>query len=1117
MELMRRIRPTRRAVLKGAAASLALPYLPRAVAHALEQGCAPTPCMDHAPDLVRAITAHSLRNYGGMVDERVIREGTQKYLEAPHEEHDLETLIAGIGPLRLRPGTGVAPPPSGAVTIVDGGGNSLAFQIDAVNHWPDGSVRKGELSAITAQSISSGGFDTLSIKVGSTTITTRAANNVGGSTIAAGQPFRTGVFFKRGDVASGSTWSNTLPAGKTASQLMTDLQSFSGSQNLQLIHKSVASCTGASNVYTTGDWTFNINQMWAGTAIGGSFTHVNNMGPCCLGIDVWGQPNDGTRAHAHLNDRGYVWLWLNPSTGAITAVEYTFKIHNGLITTNIDNSAPYSSFPPDRYNYNPSIQNGATVIVDNTDATMLVHTGTPSSYGGHHARSEWLTARADGRTRWISNGAPNDNLRVTRDPIQANPQTIITARQYVIDAGALPSYNIGGTDSSKDPTTSYSPFFKGIVNGGVFGYSDTMNQNTGGEGANPAVISGDAINNFYLQDDDTALVMRLNIIGYGTYPWRFYDVTGRVPNVSGVSITGLAPTRDDSFVWATFNTEQGGSPLGGNGYSSGGWNVPTGPDTTHYLNHWYYPYLTEGGAHFRDLAASQANLPLWNYADYDYNMAHGNLGFPYYQDINRAPTIGADKFRCNTGCSYNIEREESWATREGFFAYALMPEKLADGTDFGEYKLYQITAANTAAFAAQGPLTFMLPGQVAQGNQSCVGGWQVAGAYHYPTCGAPSQLPWQEAYIGQVWAMAYLLHNGDATLGANGTTLGSNLTAMRDFNRTFFEQFANKRCSILLSSQWDNFKKSIDPAVDDFRSWDTGNNNEVGFWTGSNGVGVSMLDTVNGWCSMVDLANFEIVRGTITAGATTILVDPNQGVMVSGSNAPYSVVLTLDDGTWWPVSITADETSSGGHGQLTFSPAVPAGRSVLDGSVVYDIAGRYAVGVQLDVGALVSFTINFFTDWRLSPQPAYPPPSPFVLETTYRIVTIDQANKRFKLCLDSDMTNTVLIPSAPTTLEPGFRIPMLIATVGPTCPTSYLDRNGSTPYPTIWNDGYQLPVAQMFEVLCALSTYRRGGDTPDAATAWTAAVARKNILVSAVGPSARTFFSTLSRNDITYP
>src|ERR1700756_3973899 len=54
--------------------------------------------------------------------------------------------------------------PAGAsFSVIDGGGNLLSVQGDAVNHWPDGSVRWCEVRGYTAQSISPAGTDTLSL------------------------------------------------------------------------------------------------------------------------------------------------------------------------------------------------------------------------------------------------------------------------------------------------------------------------------------------------------------------------------------------------------------------------------------------------------------------------------------------------------------------------------------------------------------------------------------------------------------------------------------------------------------------------------------------------------------------------------------------------------------------------------------------------------------------------------------------------------------------------------------------------------------------------------------------------------------------------------------------
>src|SRR6266446_5965161 len=55
------------------------------------------------------------------------------------DEKDSEQLAFWLS------GGAIVPQSSGSFTAVDSGSNSLSFQVDAVNHWSDGSVRWAEI------------------------------------------------------------------------------------------------------------------------------------------------------------------------------------------------------------------------------------------------------------------------------------------------------------------------------------------------------------------------------------------------------------------------------------------------------------------------------------------------------------------------------------------------------------------------------------------------------------------------------------------------------------------------------------------------------------------------------------------------------------------------------------------------------------------------------------------------------------------------------------------------------------------------------------------------------------------------------------------------------------
>ena len=54
-------------------------------------------------------------------------------------------------------------PAGSSIGLRDGDGNAFPAQFDAINYWPDGSVRFCEVRGYTIRAISAGGIDTISI------------------------------------------------------------------------------------------------------------------------------------------------------------------------------------------------------------------------------------------------------------------------------------------------------------------------------------------------------------------------------------------------------------------------------------------------------------------------------------------------------------------------------------------------------------------------------------------------------------------------------------------------------------------------------------------------------------------------------------------------------------------------------------------------------------------------------------------------------------------------------------------------------------------------------------------------------------------------------------------
>jgi hypothetical protein len=862
--------------------------------------------------------------------------------------------------------------PAGAsFNVVDRGGNLLSVQADAVNHWADGSLRWCEVRGYTAQAIGPGGTDTPSF------------------------------------VRSGSPFNNTLPNGKTPAQLLTDLKSFSGAQDLNLELSSMVSCTGHSNVYTSGTWTAHAN-----TLLAGSYVQQVNKGPCCMGFTAWGQLSNGSVNHAHIHVKLYIWLWLNPATGAIRDVEYIWYIHNSLLTQSLD-GVSYATFPPDRYNYNPALKNGSTVIVNNSDPTMFLNSGGVGTIGGHHSRSGWWTARANAKTRWINNSINADNLHLTFDPIQSNPQTVTSSRDYFASTGLFLPYDIKQVDVPQPwlpgPQPTYSPMTKFVMNNTWFTWNIGPQINAGGNGPSIGVVVGDTIVHYYSQSVQDAINTRLSSLGWCAYPYRALDVNGRIPNVTGVACTGLTAPTNQSLYTMSNNTEGHSDSATPDDppYAIGGGIAFV--DGSHWPNGTYYQYLVEGGAHHRDCCLLLMNAP-WAMATYPpLNSVSG--------PVWRNPSVGGTIYYGNTIVCNGSERLEAWAFRDVVLLPAILPEFLADGTRYGELDMFRGCLANSCAWGAQ-VIANMDPTQVALGIWAFYG---VETSLTVPVRQSyPADEPWMQGYISEAWAMMYWLYHDD-------TTIGTNVTTLKNFQRKFHDGIMNSKGTYLGPGYYGgyyNAAATLDVFSNTFKDFTT-----YTAAPGDSSWGVfpllNMLDTVNGWCGLSTYADIDaedVVGGPYGAGATGIKVNsvtvPINAASLEGSwrQPGWAVAILLDNGSYHHATISSAATLvSGTTYTIHFSPSIPAGRSVpnnsrglLTDSGHWDVF-PYTAGATPGTGTRISFT----TFWYATANVTVPPP--FVNQTSlYRMVTVDLANRRFKLCLDSDAANTVLLPSTPT-------------------------------------------------------------------------------------------------------
>ncbi len=867
-------------------------------------------------------------------------------------------------------------PAGSSLALKDGAGNTLTAQFDAINHWPDGSVRWCEVRGYTVRVIGTSGTDSIAI------------------------------------YTLGGAFSNTLPGGKTAAQLLVDLQSFAGAQDLNIELSSLASASGASNIYTTGTWTAHFNTLAVGP-----YVQQVNKGPCCMGYRAWGQlTNTVTGAkHAHIHVAFYVWLWLDPTTGAIRDVEYIVYPHNSLLTQSTDGTA-YSTFPPDRYNYNPALKNGSTVIVNNSDPTMVLHAGAPGAIGGHHPRSGWFTARADGKPRWIAGTVEATNLHISFDPVQTNPQRFVTARDYLTSTGLLPRFDVAMTDCPIPPapgTQSYAPMIKGVIDNSFVDWNpiNPVSLDTGGNGNRIALITGDQIYHFYIQTPGSAQNNRITALGFMTFPCRFLDVNGRIPNVLGADVAGLTSHTRQSYLDCTPGTEQAGNIQASNPTLVGNWSLTN--NTTHYPNLSYYTYLVEGGAHHRDCVALQSGDSVWWYQDCDYNLNVAGRSFGTNQGINRAPLVSGTVWYGNRTCSWNMDREEGWAFREVMLPSAVLPDALADGAVFGETLAFKGYLNNSCGMAAAVINTAMPAAQLAGGFQLFYGGF--AGSLTVPLPGSSGSVdPWMQAYIAQAWARAFLLHGTDPALIAN-------LTTMCNFHRKFHENFINTRCSVMSGAQTVASKFGQGGT---FRAWPLIGDFINGTKFGGGANKAVFNDTVTGWITSQD----------------------------DSANGPQ----------WFAIPI--------------------------------------------DVGATLFFTRDFFglnTD-NIAP--------PFTYETLYRIVAIDILNSRFKVCLDADGTNAVVVPSA--SRGPTY---ICIVQMAPStgCPTSYLDLSASPPFTRAYASAADGQDTQINGTLLALRAYRQAlGDTAGSAAADAATAARILDYNAPIGSGiwSRTLFSNRPMN-----
>src|SRR5271165_5109892 len=795
--------------------------------------------------------------------------------------------------------------PSGSsLHLKDGASNALPAQFDAINYWPDGSVRFCEVRSYTARAISAGGTDTISIS------------------------------------RLNRSFDNALSAGKTASQLLTDMQSFAGAQDLIVACDSVASITGQSNPYSSGNWLAHFN-----TLLAGPYVQQINKGPCCMGFRAWGQLTNGTINHAHLHVCGYVWLWLDPSTGAIRDVEYLAYLHNSLLNQSADGTS-YTAFPPDRYNYNPSLKNGSKTITTLTlnpgstartatcqaaasagatsitlDGTTGITTGmvlniflngiysnspwqhvtvtgvsgsvvsfTPASdfpftgrtqVGGHWPRAGWFTARSDGKPRWVKGTLEALHLHVTLDPVQSNRQSITAARNYFLSTGLTPKQDLTIAANPGSGPIQYAPMVKGLL---VFeSFADWFTYvplDVGGDRPGIGFIPNWNMRDLCLQTVITAQNHRVTALGYMTHPSQWIDVNGHVPNLRPESYPGMTTARPTVMCKASgygginvSATTEAGIPdyrTCGNWGSGEGGSANNNVDTSHWPNAAHYTYIVEGGRHNLDICLSNGTLPLM-IGSSDFSVASSY--------IPRQQTTSTKTYYGLALCSWQQPRGEAWAFRDVMLAAAVAPATLADGTEFGEWNYFKDCVRDSCQYAVE--IINAMPPAKRNG-----GFWEF---YQYQNWVWPilpqsnssgSSDPWMMAYVGIVWARAKILHSGESW--------GSALITMTDMQQKYHIGMMNQHCSIFSGDQ------TIDLCYgrgtqQTYRYWSV-----VGFYpirqdiAGDVWMFVDFLDiSLNGWINLKSARGVSsLPEVPLDVGATIFLTEDYFGRDLGQSAAP---------------------------------------------------------------------------------------------------------------------------------------------------------------------------------------------------------------------------------------
>lgn len=666
--------------------------------------------------------------------------------------------------------------PSGSIlSVVDAANNPITFQTAGMRRvWPDGSLKWCEVRCLTARSIAASGSETLTISK------------------AAG------------------TWTalDALPASLTVANVLTAVQSFTGAQDLSTNLAVINDGEGIVDANTTGNWPSHFN-----TAAAGSKVQIINSGPCCLGI--WAFDDLGNPV---LSTHWLVWIWLNPSTGAITDVEYMPRTNNGYDTVptiygrfnytyTVKNqsttlrtiSSPGSASPflditshsisggvdtcttatphgltngqainiDTIYGHTPSSQGTVEDITPITviNATTFSFATAASSWtggaviglGGHGEWRSWWDAQTNGHTWWVSGNS-----------IQYGVTLDSTAYAYLVSTGLIPALDqrlSAIMPASGYEGTTYAPFSNGVY-GNMFNHKGWDNA-----GASPwlGLLPLWAAQSFIMQPSGYDLntdAARCDCLASMMFPNTILDnaKNGKFPNLAVGTFTGLG-TAKTLMYWGrgntsrnliTFNYSYANAAAGTDNWSAPGHDVL---DTSHWPSRCYYTFLMEGGWQHMECLMADANNTI--------GMKCSSTSIDSATPV-RQRHLG---YYDTTGTLYNgvligngVGRIDAWSLRTVMWAEAILPDTLADGTAFGERSYFTFFLQNTAQWIHDYLTTYI------SANAKAIGAWYQIMAPNAETF----DVPWMMGYLAMVAPQWYKLAKYESW-AANVATLCGHL------------------------------------------------------------------------------------------------------------------------------------------------------------------------------------------------------------------------------------------------------------------------------------------------------------------------------------------------------